>query len=222
MNILKPRRTLRRLGLVAAVALAFGAFTAPPALAHTRLVGSTPEKGTSAASVTEVKLVFSDKISLAKVVVTDGAKKEFQAGAAERSGTTVTQKLSGSLPAGSYTVAYRVVGEDGHPIEKNDLTFTVGGDGGTGATAPETPAAGGVGAEQQTGDAATANEQPLKIDLEQAKAEEDDGSGMVLWVLIGAGLLVGVGIGVAIVFRAKRKRPVPAESEKHEVTTGSE
>lgn len=218
MNILKPRRTLRRLGLVAAVALAFGAFTAPPALAHTRLVSSTPAKGQSMPGIIEVSLVFSDKISMAKVVVKDAQNNTYQEGPAERSGTTVTQHLRVPLPAGSYTVAYRVVGEDGHPIESDDLTFTSAG----GGSEPSAPPAGGVGAEQQTGDAATANEQPLKIDQEQAKAEEDDGSGMVLWVLIGAGLLVGVGIGVAIVFRAKRKRPVPAESEKHEVTTGSE
>ncbi|WP_433468361.1 copper resistance CopC family protein [Spirillospora sp. CA-128828] len=198
MNILKPRRPVRRLGLVAALALAFGAVTASPALAHTQLVSSTPGKGKEADSVTEVKLVFSDKISLAKVVVTDGGKKEFQSGAAEHSGTTVTQKLSGPLPAGSYTVAYRVVGEDGHPIEKNDLTFTVVG-GGAG-TAPSQPAAAGGG------------QQP-KADQEQAVATEESDSGAVLWVLIGVGLLVGVGIGVGIVYRAKRK---------HQAATGSE
>lgn len=201
MNMLKRRRPLRRLGLVAVLAVAFGAVTAPPALAHTRLVSSTPGKGESAASVTEVKLVFSDKISVAEVVVKDAEGKAFESGAAALSGTTVTQKLSGALPAGSYTVAYRVVGEDGHPIEKDDLTFTA-----TAGPAAPTPSAGGIGAEEQTGRAATSNEQPLKLDQEQAAAaEEDSGSNAVLWVLIVAGLLVGIGIGLGIVFRAKRK-----------------
>ncbi|GAA4369637.1 copper resistance protein CopC [Actinomadura sp. NPDC048032] len=215
MNMLKSRRPLRRLGLIAAAALAFGAFTAPPAMAHTKLVGSTPEKGRSADAVTEVTLVFSDEISLAKVVVSDGNKKEFQAGAAERAGTKVTQKLSGPLPAGSYTVAYRVVGEDGHPIEGNDLTFSVTGDGAAGAppAASSAPTAGGVGAEEQTGPAANSDERPLKADQENDAAEEDSGSGMLLWVLIIGGLLVGVGIGVGIVFRAKRK---------HQAATGGE
>ncbi|MEV0661903.1 copper resistance protein CopC [Actinomadura luteofluorescens] len=214
MNMFKSRRPLRRLGLIAAAALAFGAVTAPPAMAHTKLVGSTPEKGKAADAVTEVTLVFSDKISLAKVVVSDGKKKEFQAGAAERAGTKVTQKLSGPLPAGSYTVAYRVVGEDGHPIEGNDLTFSVAGDGAAGGPAASTaPSAGGVGAEEQTGPAANSDEQPLKADQEKTAAEEDSGSGMLLWVLIIAGLLVGVGIGVVIVLRAKRK---------HQAATGGE
>ncbi|MFB4307976.1 copper resistance protein CopC [Actinomadura sp. GTD37] len=213
MNIRKPRRPLRRLGLVAALALALGAVTATPALAHARLLSSTPTKGDSMPGVVEVSLVFSDKISMAKVVVKDQYDKTYQAGAAEGAGTkTVTQRLTGPLPAGPYTVAYRVVGEDGHPIESDDLTFTSEG-GGAAPAVPPAPSAGGFGAEQQTGDAATGDEQPLKLDQQQAAEEEDSGSGMVLWVLIIAGLLVGVGIGAAIVFRAKRK---------HQAATGSE
>jgi methionine-rich copper-binding protein CopC len=207
MNIRMPLRPVRRLGVIAALALVLGALTAPPALAHARLLSSTPAKGKSAESVTEVKLVFSDKISMAKVVVTDAQNKTYQSGEAERSGTTVTQQLTGPLPAGSYTVAYRVVGEDGHPIESDDLTFTATG----GEAAAPAPSAGAVGAEEQTGDAATTDEQPLKAD--QVATEEDSGSGAVLWVLIIAGLLVGVGIGVGIVYRAKRKHPVVTGSE---------
>ncbi|QKW35066.1 copper resistance protein CopC [Actinomadura sp. NAK00032] len=201
MNIRKPRRAARRLGAVAALVLALGAATATPALAHTRLVSSTPAKGQSAQSVTEVKLVFSDEIRMAQVVVKDGQDKTYQSGPAERSGTTVTQKLTGPLPAGSYTVAYRVVGEDGHPIEGDDLAFTAAG----GEAAAPAPSTGGVGAEQQTGEAATADEQPLKLDQDQAAAEEDSGSRTVLWVLIVAGLMVGIGVGMGIVYRAKRK-----------------
>ncbi|SNS14813.1 hypothetical protein SAMN05443665_1001210 [Actinomadura meyerae] len=206
MNIRTPHRAARRLGAVAALVLALGAATAAPALAHTRLVSSTPAKGQSAQSVTEVKLVFSDEIRTAQVIVKDGADKTYQSGPAERSGTTVTQKLAGPLPAGSYTVAYRVVGEDGHPIEGDDVAFTAGG----GEAAAPAPSAGGVGAEQQTGDAATTDEQPLKLDQDQA-AEEDSGSGTVLWVLIVAGLMIGIGAGMGIVYRAKRK---------HEAATG--
>ncbi|NEA26295.1 copper resistance CopC family protein [Actinomadura bangladeshensis] len=207
MNIRKPRRAVRRLGVVAALALALGTVTAAPALAHARLIDSTPGKGASAESVTEIKLVFSDKISLAKVVVTDAQKKTYQSGEAERSGTTVTQKLAGPLPAGSYTVAYRVVGEDGHPIENADLTFTATG----GEAAAPAPSAGAVGAEEQAGTAATTDEQPLKTDQEAEK--KDSGSGAVLWVLIVAGLMVGIGFGMGIVYRAKRK---------HRAATGSE
>ena len=219
MKIITPRRPLRRLGLVAALAVAFGAVTAAPALAHTKLVSSTPGKGATAGPVTEIKLVFSDDIRVAKVVVKDTANKTFQAGEAARAGTTVTQKLTGTLPAGSYTVAYRVVGEDGHPIEGDGLIFTAKatgaaapGEGGTGEQPQTSPSTGGVGSQEQTGPAATSNEQPLKIDQEQAK-EDDGGSGMVVWVLIGAGVLVGIGIGAGIVFRAKRKHQAAGSGE---------
>ena len=124
MRIPTTRGPLRRLGLVAVLAAALGGLTATPALAHTQLVSSTPGKGASAAAVTEVKLVFSDEISNAKVIVKDAHGKAFQSGAAEHKGTTVTQKLTGALPAGSYTVAYRVVGADGHPVQADGLTFT--------------------------------------------------------------------------------------------------
>jgi methionine-rich copper-binding protein CopC len=201
MNMPKPRRAVRRLGVVAAVALVLGALTATPALAHARLLDSTPGKGESAESVTEVELVFSDKIRMAKVIVTDAQKKTYQAGEAERSGTTVRQRLTGPLPAGTYTVAYRVVGEDGHPIEGSDLTFTATG----GEAAEPAPSAGGVGAEEQSGAAATTDEQPLKADLEAAE-EKDSGSGKILWTLIVAGLMVGIGIGAGIVFRAQRRQ----------------
>ncbi|KAB2382315.1 copper resistance CopC family protein [Actinomadura montaniterrae] len=218
MRTLTTRGPLRRLGLVAVLAAALGAVTATPALAHTQLVSSTPGKGESAAGVTEVKLVFSDKISTAKVVVKDAHGKAFQSGAAEHAGTTVTQKLTGALPAGSYTVAYRVVGADGHPVQADGLTFTAtaaGGDGSTGEQPQAAPTKGGVGAVDQTGAAATSNEQPLKIDQQQAaESDSDSGSGMVTWGLVGVGVLVGIGIGVAIVYRAKRKHgAAPAASE---------
>ncbi|MBO2459562.1 copper resistance CopC family protein [Actinomadura violacea] len=215
MRTLTSRRPLRRLGMVAFVAAAVGALTATPALAHTQLVSSTPGKGQSAASVTEVKLVFSDKISNAKVIVKDAHGKAFQSGAAEHAGTTVTQKLTGPLPAGSYTVGYRVVGADGHPVQADGLPFTAtaaGGDGGTGEQPQAAPTKGGVGAVDQTGEAATTNEQPLKIDQKQAE-ESDSGSGMVTWGIVGVGVLLGVGIGVAIVYRAKRKHKAAAATE---------
>ena len=191
MNIVTARRSrgsLCGLGVAAAIA-ALLVVAAPPALAHPRLVGSTPANGATAESVTEVKLVFSGEIDIAEVAVTDEAGTTYQSGAAERSGTTVTQKLSGALPAGNYTVAYRVVGEDGHPIASDDLTFT---------------ASGGAASEEQAG-AAASGEQPVKADREQAAAREDSGSGAALWAMIIVGLLVGIGIGLVIVFQAKRK-----------------
>ncbi|TDC64773.1 copper resistance protein CopC [Actinomadura sp. GC306] len=225
MNILKFRRPARGLGIAALAAALLTVVMAPPALAHPRLTESTPAMGATAEKPAEVKLVFSEKINVAEVVVRDGTGKTFQKGEAELSGTTVTQRLAGTLPVGIYSVAYRVVGQDGHPVQSDRLTFTaVGGptpppvtglptEIPTGGAAPAPPA-GGVGAAEQTGPAATADEEPLKIDQEQAAEEEKgSGSGALLWVLIIAGLLIGIGIGLGIVYRAKRK---------HQAGTGGE
>ncbi|MFC4906750.1 copper resistance CopC family protein [Actinomadura gamaensis] len=204
----------RRFGVLAALVTVltagFGALLATPALAHTRLVSSTPGKDASAASVGEVKLVFSDQISFAKVLVKDRAGKQYQSGEAQRDGTTVTQKVAGPLPAGDYTVAYAVVGADGHRIENSDLTFTATQGGGDQAN-------GGLpaGADTPTAEptAASPGDQVAGTNQEKAPRAEakKSSSGTARWVMIGVGALVGIGIGVLIVSRAKRKHPSSGE-----------
>jgi hypothetical protein len=61
---------------------------------------------------------------------------------------TVRQPLA-TGPAGDYTVAYRVVSEDGHPVT-GELTFTVSG-GGSGSAPSESSSA--AGASTGSGDA---------------------------------------------------------------------
>ncbi|RFU38542.1 copper resistance protein CopC [Actinomadura logoneensis] len=207
----------RRLGLLAALVTvlttAFGAVLSTPALAHTRLVGSTPAKDAAGDSVTEVKLVFSDRIGFAKVLVKDKAGKQYQAGDARREGTEVTQPLTGPLPSGEYTVAYAVVGADGHRIENADLAFTARGPAQQGGTSPNAGQPGGSAAPSAAPSAdatgavagtpvagAPAAEKP------KAEAKKSSG-GASRWIMIGIGALVGIGIGVLIVSRAKRKHP---------------
>ncbi|MFG1999790.1 copper resistance protein CopC [Spirillospora sp. NPDC048911] len=181
------RAPVRRAGLVTALLLFFGTVFATPALAHTRLLSSTPGKDATATGVSQVELVFSDKISMAKVLVKNEKGKEFQTGPAARSGPEVTQKLTGALPAGTYTVAYAVVGEDGHRIEKADLKFT--------ATAGE----------QLTGAQGAATTTPAADPpVTDSKAVKESSSGGAKWVMIVVGALIGIGIGMVIVYRAKR------------------
>ncbi|GAA2577235.1 copper resistance protein CopC [Actinomadura fulvescens] len=185
MTTTTPSAPFRRAGLVTALLLLFGVVFATPALAHTRLTSSTPGKDATAAGVSQVELVFSDTISMAKVLIKDDRGKEFQAGEAARSGPKVTQKVAGTLPAGTYTVAYAVVGEDGHRIEKADLKFTATANAGVAAE----PAAAG----------SPAPEAP-----EAPEAAEGSGGGAT-WIMIVVGGLVGIGIGIGIVVRAKNK-----------------
>ncbi|MEU5881576.1 copper resistance protein CopC [Spirillospora sp. NPDC047279] len=203
------RMPARRAGIVAALVALFAAIFVSPAHAHTRLVSSTPGKDATAGGVAQVDLVFSDKISVAKVLVKDDKGKEFQSGEATRAGTKVTQKLNGMLPAGTYTVSYAVVGEDGHRIEKSDLTFTATAETAEG-TGEKIAGAEETGGPQAAGMATTA--EPMKDGTEPAKADEESGGGTIL-IMVVVGVLIGIGIGVGIVFRAKRKHGAASGSE---------
>jgi methionine-rich copper-binding protein CopC len=197
--------SIRRLGIVTALLVAFGAVFATPALAHTRLISSNPGKDSSVSSIDKVELVFSDKISFAEVRVVDDKNQDFQKGKAERAGTKVTQPLDGGLPAGSYTVKYAVVGEDGHRIAKDDLKFVVAGMEGASSLPsgpPDAARSPAPSASEQPAPAATATD--VKASPAAEKSSSSSGGGGT-WVVIVVGLLIGIGIGLGIVWRAKRK-----------------
>ncbi|WP_168212115.1 copper resistance CopC family protein [Actinomadura rubteroloni] len=183
----RPRR-LAALGLTAAALSGAGVAFAAPASAHTRLVSSTPADGASVAAPAQVTLTFSDEIRVAQVVVKDAGGAQVQDGAAARAGTTVTQKLKAAVPPGAYTVAYRVVGADGHPVTAESPSFVVAGGDAPPALSPA----------ESTG-------QPSAADKPAAK---DSGGPSWAWI-IGGGVL-GILIGVGIVVRAKRRHPVDA------------
>lgn len=122
-----PGRAVRR---VVAGALAVGtvlAVSAPPASAHTALTGSDPKKNSSVAPPSQIVLTYSENIRLPRVILTDASGKEHQAGTAKAVDNKVTQAVSGVLPFGNqYTVSWRVVSADGHPVS-GSYRFTVDG-----------------------------------------------------------------------------------------------
>jgi methionine-rich copper-binding protein CopC len=107
------RRSLLALPLLVVLLLA------GPASAHTRLVGELPASGSTVPTVTQVVLEFSDDVQpdLSTVAVTgaDGVDRS-QGPPVLQDGSRVVQALSAPLAAGRWTVAYRVVARDGHPV----------------------------------------------------------------------------------------------------------
>ncbi|MES9537025.1 MULTISPECIES: copper resistance CopC family protein [unclassified Actinomadura] len=120
-----------------AVLAAVLATTAVPASAHTALASASPAKGSAVAPPSQIVLTYTDPVRLPRVVVTDASRKQYQAGSAQAVDNKVTQAVNGKLPNGEYTVGWRVVASDGHPVE-GTYTFTVRGS--TGAAQPATPA----------------------------------------------------------------------------------
>lgn len=111
---------------IAAAAAAILAVPVAPAQAHAELLSSTPKDGASVQALpAEVALEFSEEVGTSaflEVSASDGTV--VGDGEPEVLGATVTQSVSGDGPSGTYTIAYRVVSADGHPIS-DELTFDV-------------------------------------------------------------------------------------------------
>ncbi|MFI6909524.1 copper resistance protein CopC [Nonomuraea sp. NPDC050394] len=173
--------------------------TASPALAHDALRSSDPAKGSTVTSVDEVKLEFTAKVRMPFVIVR-GDGGEFHEGKPALDGKVVTQALKGTLQDGKYTIAYRVVSSDGHPIE-GEIPFTV-----KGAPKPETSAT----PSESTSAAAPApseqspSEQVLTPEQTPAGAEQDQPSGFPIWLIIVVGALAGIGIGFLLSMRRRK------------------
>lgn len=106
---------------VAAALLLGGAAVVPsaPAQAHDALVSSNPEDGaTLKKEPTQVSLTFNEDVGRPAFVVVrapDGSRLD--AGDPQVVDATVTQQVDHFGSAGGYTVSYRVVSADGHPVE---------------------------------------------------------------------------------------------------------
>jgi len=129
---------LRRLSAFA-VALATSALLvlglAAPASAHDTLVASDPADGSTVETLpAELTLTYSAELIDAgtgtAVAVTSPSGADVTAGSPTVSGAVVTVPLAEPAEAGAYTVTWRVVSSDGHPVD-GTYAFTV--------TAPSTP-----------------------------------------------------------------------------------
>ena len=92
---------------------------AAPAFAHNTLASSTPaEDSTLTTAPAQARLTFTDRLSsLVTVVVTDTDRKKVDAARPAVTGATATVRFTRPLANGTYTVAYRVVSNDGHTIQ---------------------------------------------------------------------------------------------------------
>ena len=142
-NPLPPfARVLGALLTVAAL-MAATVITASPADAHARLEGSSPQDGATLSAVPpEIMLRFNEPIEegLNQVSVKSGST-EVAKGDPQVDGSNVYQPIEYTMDPGDYTVTYKVVSADGHPVS-GTFTFTyapAGNDGKVGGDPDATP-----------------------------------------------------------------------------------
>ena len=95
------------------------------ALAHAKLLSSSPAKDAAGASPSEIVLTFSEAVTPAVVTLADQDGHEVKSlGPARPDGGALHVPVAAKLAAGRYTLTYRVAGADTHAVN-GTLTFVV-------------------------------------------------------------------------------------------------
>ena len=172
-----------------------------PALAHDSIIGSDPADGAAlAASPAQVALTFTDEIQAvgSQVVVADAAGAQVAAGAPAVVGTGATLPLP-TLADGAYTVTWRVVSSDGHPID-GTFTFSVA------AVATE-PSPDTTALDDPTqAPAAEATDAATEAPAEPTDAETGAEEPPLPWTGIIVGGLLGLAAGIGLLQLSKRRK----------------
>lgn len=102
--------------------------SAMPALAHDQVVSASPGENVSLATApSEVVIEFTADLldTGALINVSNANGDDVTEGEIRLEGRTVTQPLQSNLPNGQYTIVWRVVSSDGHPIT-DSYQFAIG------------------------------------------------------------------------------------------------
>ncbi|MBB5785066.1 copper resistance CopC family protein [Nonomuraea jabiensis] len=203
---------MRRLLTVLLLAFAAAGIAPPAAQAHNVLISSDPKDGaTLPAAPARVTLVFDQAVrqGYAQVGVTGPDGSSWADGAAEVAAERVSVRVKPLPSAGAYTVGYRILSADGHPVT-GKITFILAAGAATGGPAPNTGQdAGqdpGANTSQNTGQDAgqgATGQAPRDASAQAAEAAANGGAGMAVVWIVGALLLLAAGTAVAL----RRSRP---------------
>ncbi|WHP59965.1 copper resistance protein CopC [Arthrobacter sp. KFRI-F3372] len=202
---MRPIRQILTLGLVLLVFAAGVLGLAGPASAHDAAESSTPSDGASLPAPPEqVSVAFNNKpLGIgAAFSVKDASGTEWAEGPVDIVDNVASQKLKAGGPAGEYTVAWRVVSSDSHPIE-GTFSFTAAS-AGQGAAPAASPTEGGsptaaatvpaTGAGASTAPAMGTARPGTTGEPEQVGSGEPFQWSIVIFALVAVGLLATLAI----------------------------
>ncbi|MFJ4028878.1 copper resistance protein CopC [Paenarthrobacter sp. NPDC089989] len=203
-------RTIRPLLAAVVAALAFASavlFGAAPASAHDVAESTTPANGATVAAVpASVSITFNNRpLAIGSGMTVTAGGENWADGAVEIIDNQAVQKLRPGAPAGEYTVVWRVVSSDSHPIEGTfKFTATAGSTTAASGSAGASPSASASGAVipsagtaapgTGSGESAPAASQPFP------------------WSIVGLAV-VAVGLVVFLAVTARRKLAASNEAE---------
>ncbi|WP_104063145.1 copper resistance CopC family protein [Arthrobacter sp. 4R501] len=181
-----------------------------PASAHDAAESSSPGQGATVATAPEQVSVTFNKNPLgigAQFSVKDSAGAEWADGAVEIVDSTATQKLKAGAPAGEYTVAWRVVSSDSHPIEG---TFGFTATAAAAGAAPSGTSAAGASPSAAVPTMGTAQPGTVAAPVPAEGASEPFPLSLVIFAAVAVGLLVAIGI------LAKRRLTADSDDDETE------
>ncbi|WP_245579869.1 copper resistance CopC family protein [Brevibacterium album] len=191
--------------LAALLLTLFGLTLGSAASAHDQLVSSNPADGDELETQPEwLELEFSGQIQEigSEIRVLDPSGEDVSAGELTVEGRTLSSALPDNLGPGEYTVQWRVVSEDSHPVD-GTFAFTIADDGAAGQDGAE-----GEGEGAQLGGAAV--DQPEEGAQDQGTLSDDAaGSGMstpMIVLLVVGGLAVVV---LVVLLLTRKKKGLP-------------
>ena len=204
------------LAVTTAIVFVLSVAIAPTASAHADLQVSTPEDGESLEiAPEEVRLAFSEELfeELVEISILDAAADLYSTIEVEQTpppGTDVIFPWPTQAPPGEYSIAYRVVSADGHPVT-GTISFSYA------ATAPEpstpepstpepAPSDSTPSAESSTpASSPTASAPSPPSTTESSTSSSTDSSSGTPLVVLGVVLLLGVIATSAIIARARQR-----------------
>ena len=121
-------RLVRRGLVCAALAAVFGFLLASPASAHAELVATDPANGAQLVEAPdEITMTFTESVNLLEggIRLVDSVGATVQTSEPVVDGHTVSWGMPRKLPDGAYTVTWKLVSSDGHPVA-GAFSFGVG------------------------------------------------------------------------------------------------
>ncbi|MBU2667389.1 copper resistance protein CopC [Actinoplanes bogorensis] len=190
--------------LVALAALLAVLLPGAPAFAHNALAEATPAKGATVKKApTSVKLRFLQKLNPDYTTITvSGSSGKVDASDPEVDGKTGSVTFD-ALPNGAYTVAYRVVSEDGHTVQ-GSYKFTVADPAASSSESTEPTPAPDESLVAVDPPATSATASAPAADLASSSGDDGGSGNSALWITLAVIVVGLLGLGGFLFARHRR------------------